>query len=361
MREPAATSLPGRETLSDTLPKRGKVPSWVFQAAGYGFSAICLAWVMHKYDWHELIPTIRQLEWRWVLLAVVADLAVYVSHGWRWQTLLEPVVRLRLWRTVQAIYIGLFANEVLPLRTGEVIRCYLLAHWNNVRISLSLASAAVERLIDGFWMVGAFLITAGLVRRIPKDLTILAQIIAGLLIFCGILLLWVVARKHEAHAVIAESRWAATLRHIVEGLSLMGSPQTLGKTALISLVYLFLQFISVWALMKADGLDLSFWSAAGVLTLVRFGTVVPNAPGNVGLFQVAVVVALRLFDVEKNDATNFSFIMFFALTIPLLVGGAIATALTGLNLSELRERAHRSVSAGHLSPSPVPRPPSPPL
>jgi uncharacterized protein (TIRG00374 family) len=306
---------------------------------------------MHKYDWHQLIPTIQQLDWRWVLLAVAADLAVYISHGWRWQTLLEPVVRLRLWRTVQAIYIGLFANEVLPLRTGEVIRCYLLAHWNNVRISLSLASAAVERLIDGIWMVAAFLITANLVRHVPKDLIILVQIIAGLLVFGGVLLIWVVTRRHEAHAAIAESRWAATLRHIVEGLSLMGNPRTLGKTALISLVYLFLQFISVWALMKADGLDLSFWTAAGVLTMVRFATVVPNAPGNVGLFQVAVVMALRLFDVEKNDATNFSFIMFFALTIPLLIGGAIATALTGLNLTELRARAHHSVRTAHGTPA----------
>ena len=365
MRESVAKSPRGRTALSDSAPKSEnqprKVPSWVFQAAGYAVSAICLVWVMHKYDWHELIPTIRQLDWRWVLLAIAVDLTVYISHGWRWQTLLEPVVRLRLWRTVQAIYIGLFANEVLPLRTGEVIRCYLLAHWNNLRISLSLASAAVERLIDGLWMVACFVITASLVRRIPKDLTILAQVIAGMLLCAVVVLVWVVSRKHEAHAAIAESRWAATLRHIVEGLSLMGNPRTMGKTALISLIYLFLQFVSVWALMKADGLDLSFWAAAGVLTLVRFGTVVPNAPGNVGLFQVAVVVALRLFDVEKNDATNFSFIMFFALTIPLLIGGAIATALTGLNLTELRERAHHSVRTQQLSPSPVTRPPSPPL
>ena len=351
MREPVATSLPGRAPLSDISPKPRKLPSWVFQAAGYAVSAICLVWVMHKYDWHQLIPTIQQLDFRWVLLAIGADLAVYISHGWRWKTLLEPVVRLRLWRTVQAIYIGLFANEVLPLRTGEVIRCYLLAHWNNLRISLSLASAAVERLIDGFWMVAAFLITAGLVRRIPKDLTILVQIVTAFLIVGAILLVWIVAHKHEAHAAIAESRWAATLRHIVEGLSLMGNPQTISKTAGISLIYLFLQFLSVWALMKADGLDLSFWAAAGVLTLVRFGTVVPNAPGNVGLFQVAVVVALRLFDVEKNDATNFSFIMFFALTIPLLIGGAIATALTGLNISELRARAHHSVHGAHTTPA----------
>ena len=65
------------------------------------------------------------------------------------------MARLKFWRIVQAIYIGLFANEVLPLRTGEVIRCYLLAHWNDLRLSLSFASAAVERLIDGFWLMGA--------------------------------------------------------------------------------------------------------------------------------------------------------------------------------------------------------------
>jgi hypothetical protein len=282
---------------------------------------------------------------------VAADLAVYIMHGWRWKTLLEPVVRLRLWRTVQAIYIGLFANEVLPLRTGELIRCYLLAHWNNLRISLSLASAAVERLIDGFWLAGAFLITASLVRGIPEKLIVLVQVVVGLLILGAVLLLWVAARGREAHAAIPESRWAATLRHIVEGLSLMDNPHTLGMTALISLLYLLLQFLSVWFLMKADGLDLSFWAAAGVLTMVRFATVVPNAPGNLGLSQVACVMALTRFDVESDVAKDFSFIMFFALTVPLLIGGAIATALSGLNLTELRDRAHRGIHATHGAPA----------
>lgn len=337
--------------LSEPRRKAGKA-SRIFQALGYAVSAGCLVWVMHDYRLRELIPTIRALDWRWVMLAVVADLAVYLSHGWRWKTLLAPVVRLRLWRTVQAIYIGLFANEVLPLRTGELIRCYLLAHWNNLRISLSLASAAVERLIDGFWLVGAFIITASLVRGIPEKLIVLVQIVGGLLIVSAGVLLWIVARRHEAHAAIRESRWAATLRHVVEGLHLMGNPHTLGMTVLISLLYLLLQFVSVWALMKADGLDLSFWAAAGVLTMVRFGTVVPNAPGNLGLFQVACVVALTRFDVERDVAKDFSFIMFFALTVPLLIGGAIATALTGLNLTELRDRAHGGIRAAHTASAP---------
>ncbi len=325
------------------------MPAWAPQVLGYCLSAACLAWVLHGYPIDELIPTIRSLDWRWVSLAVVSDLAVYVIHGWRWNTLLAPVMRLRLWRTVQAIYIGLFANEVLPLRTGEVIRGYLLSHWNDIRLSVGFASIALERLIDGFWMIVAFLITASFVQKIPEDLIILVRVLGALLLAGAIILLWILLRKQDAHAVIAESRWAGILRHILEGLHLMGNARTLGYTALISLLYLAIQFVPVYCLMKAYGLDLSFWVAAGVLVIVRFSTVVPNAPGNLGLFQFACVQALGLFDVERNDAKTFSFIMFVALTLPLLIGGAVATAQSGFNLGELRDRARKSASAVHNS------------
>jgi uncharacterized protein (TIRG00374 family) len=332
----------------DISPTRRKMPSWLPQVAGYCLSAGCLAWVLRGYPTGELLPTIRSLDWRWVTLAVAADLLVYVAHAWRWNTLLAPVARLSLWRTVQAIYIGLFANEVLPLRTGEVIRCYLLAHWNDLRISLTLASAAVERLIDGIFMMGAFLITASFVGGIPRRLTLLVQVLGALLLLGAVALAWIVFHKQHVHAAVSESRWAATFRHIVEGLHLMGNPRTIGWTSLLSLLYLALQVASVYALMKAYGLDLSFWVAGGVLSLVRFATVVPNAPGNVGLVQVACVLALGLFDVEKNDAKTFSFLMFAAWTLPLLAGGAIALALAGVNLGDLRDRAKRGIHAAHL-------------
>jgi uncharacterized protein (TIRG00374 family) len=306
---------------------------------GYALSAGCLFWVLHGYPIGELGPTLRALDWRWVTLAIIADLAVYVVHAWRWTTLLSPIARLSLWRTVQAIYIGLFANEVLPLRTGEVIRCYLLAHWNDLRLSLTFASAAVERVIDGVWMLAAFLVTASFVRGIPRDLIILVQALSVLVLACGGVLFWVLAHRQHAHAVLSESRWSATLRHIMEGLHLMGNPRTLGLTSVISLLYFGLQVLSVFALMKAYGLDLSFWVAGGVLTLVRLSTVVPNAPGNLGLINLACVMALGIFEVEKTDAKTFSIILFVALTLPLLVGGAVATALTGVNIGELRDRA----------------------
>ena len=81
--------------------------------------------------------------------------------------------------------------------------------------------------------------------------------------------------------------------------------------------------------MRAYLLDYSFWVACGVLTIVRLATVVPNAPGNIGLGNIACVMAMKLFDLGENDAKTFSIILFGALTLPLLLGGAVATALTG--------------------------------
>jgi glycosyltransferase 2 family protein len=336
--------------MTAAAPRRN-LPSWAPQAMGYTLSAVCLIWVLHGYNFSELMPAIRSLDWWWISAAVLCDLSVYFVHAIRWNTLLEPVGKLPLLRTVQSIYIGLFANEVLPLRVGELIRCYLLAHWNGLNLSVVFASAAVERLIDGFWMLVAFLITTIFVKSIPEDLTIVVVLMGVLVLVGAVVLVWVVKHKQHAHTVIRESKWAAALRHVVEGLHLMGNRRTLIRTTLVSLVYLLLQYLTVYMLMRAYLLDYSFWVAAGVLTIVRLATVIPNAPGNIGLANIACVMAMKLFDLGDDDAKTFSIILFGALTLPLLIGGAVATALTGSKIGELRDRARQGLDAHNARPT----------
>jgi len=327
------------------------------QFLGYALSAGCLVWVLHSYKVGDLIPQLRQLEWQWLALGVALDLAVYFCHAWRWVLLYRPVDRLPFWRTVQAIYIGLFANEVLPLRVGELIRCYLVAHWNDQLLSVVFASAAIERLIDGFWMILSFIIAAQHLKGIPGWLTDTVRFFEVVVVVGTALLAYVMIHKSHAHAMVRESRWAATLRHVVEGLHTMGNWRTLARVMPVSFLYLVLQVFSYWALMKAFQLDLSAWDAAAVLAIVRLGTAVPNAPGNIGLINAACLIALYdVFGVERNDATTFSFVLFLALTLPLLVGGAIATALTGLNIGEIHHHARQRMQGAKGKPAREPDP-----
>jgi uncharacterized protein (TIRG00374 family) len=323
---------------------RKKIPKWLMPALGYTLSALSLIWVFHDFNFQQTFSDLKTLDWRYVTLAVIFDLAVYVSHGWRWNILLRPVACPSLWRTVQAIYIGLYANEILPLRTGEVIRCYLLAHWNNIPIALAVASAAIERILDGIWLVIAMLITTRLVP-LPQYLVDGTEILGIGLSFLLALLIFVAVHKQKAHAVVSESKWASGLRHVVEGIHAMGNWRTMLATAGASLVYLALQIAPWWLLMEGYGLDLTVWAAAVVYIVVRLGTVIPNAPGNAGVTQLFCVLGLQLFHVPQSTAKEFSLIVFGVLTLPLLIGGFVAVALTGLTLKDIRSKAHCSVQA----------------
>src|SRR5437763_8675039 len=113
--------------IEQEIPKlRRKIPSWWMPALGYTLSAASLIWVFHGFNLQQTLAEFATLDWRYVSIAVIFELSVYLSHAWRWNILLRPVARVPFWRSVQAIYIGLYANEIIPLRSGEAIRCYLL-------------------------------------------------------------------------------------------------------------------------------------------------------------------------------------------------------------------------------------------
>ncbi|MCC6859596.1 MAG: flippase-like domain-containing protein [Bryobacterales bacterium] len=329
------------------------MPAWLGPALIYTLSIASLVWVSYGVNFRQVLSDIVSLDWRYVSVAVAVDLAVYLAHGWRWKLLLKPVARVSYWRSVQAIYIGLFTNEILPFRTGEVVRCYLLSHWNRFLMSVALSSAALERIMDGLWLIAAFFLTASFIR-LPQYLVDGGQILAAALLGLSGLFVFIARRKHHAHSVFTGSRWAAgvkqTVEHIVEGLHAMGHWRSLLAAFGASFVYLFLQVVPVWALMEAYGLDLSFWAACAVLIVLRLGTVIPNAPGNAGVYQVLCVISLGLFGVDKTTAVGFSWTMFGVLTFPLLVGGFIAVLLTGLNLKEIRLRARSSMRHPHPAP-----------
>ena len=120
--------------------QRRRIPSWLVPALAYAVSIASLIWVLHGVDLATMWDDITSMHWGWVCVAVVTDIAVYVYQGWRWNLLLTPVAHSSVWRSVQAIYVGLFANELLPFRPGELLRPYLQARWSKLPFSVVLSS-----------------------------------------------------------------------------------------------------------------------------------------------------------------------------------------------------------------------------
>ena len=300
-----------------------------------------LVWVLQDFEPEKLWGEIRAMHWAWVFAAILFDILVYFLQGWRWSLLLRPVANIPYGRSIRAIYVGLFANEILPLRTGEIIRCYLQASWSLLPFTVTLSSAIIERVFDGFWLVVCLLVT-NYVVELPELYFTLGKILAVVVVIGGALLAAAMFARHQTHAAFANNRILSKINVLLEDLHIIGHSRYLYISAAASLPYLLLQVLPIYALAHGYGIPLSLGQGFALMVILRLVSVVPQAPGNLGTFQAAAVFGLTLFGVDDSLARRFSFVMWAIITLPLLIVGFIALAITGLKLSELRHEAQNA-------------------
>jgi hypothetical protein len=318
-------------------------------------SLACLGWALHGVSWTELWEEIRELDWRWVALGVAADIAAYVIQGCRWSLLLRPVGPASLANSTRAIFVGLFANEVLPLRAGELIRCFLLTRWSGIPISVTLASALIERIFDGVLLIAGLFYSLRYLRHFPlshgqaRILGLLtdASIFLGLLLLvCGAVLAVAMYWRQQALDALLDARMFSWAHVFIEDLHRIGHSRFLYLSFLVSVPHLLMQVVPIYAVMQAYGLDEASWKgAAALMVLLRLGSAAPQAPGNVGFFQVLSTLGLTLFGVQQAMARRFTLILWGVVTLPLVIVGFIDSVATGAKIGEINREARAEMRA----------------
>lgn len=336
---------------SDSGHKR----SSIFGTLAIVLSLACLAWALHGVSWSELWEDIRDLDWRWVAVACVADVAVYVIQGWRWSLLLRPVGPASLGSSVSAIFVGLFASEVFPLRAGELIRCFLQARWTEIPVSVTLASALIERIFDGLILIVGLFFSIDYVRHLPlnhgqaRAIGILADgsiFLTVLIVLCAALLAVAMFWRQQALEMLLNAPMFSWVHVMIEDLHLIGHSRYLYFSASVSILYLLMQVVPIYALMQAYELDEASWArAAALMVLLRLGSVAPQAPGNVGLFQVISTLGLTLFGVQQAEARRFTLLLWGVITLPLLFAGFVAVVVTGAKIVDIHREARAEMRA----------------
>ncbi len=313
-----------------------------------------LVWFFYGFDWNQFLEHLRGLDWKWVAPAVFFDVFSYVCQAARWNYVLKPLGPPTLYRSTQAIYIGLLTNEVVPLRGGEIIRTWLVSRWAGLRFSVVLCSVGVERLLDGIWLA-VFLGLSAFAVDLPPLIKHSAWVLAVVVLAGAALIVVVLATGLRVTHALERTRagqrgplaWLLHfLDHLFEGLQAIGHSASLYWALAASLALLVAQILAVWAMMFSYNLEFTFWQASVVLLILHLGTVLPNAPANIGSFQVFCVLALRLFGVEENVAKGFTLVLFMIITGPLVIFGLLALFQSGLTVRDLRHQVRQRFNSG---------------
>jgi glycosyltransferase 2 family protein len=335
--QPDAPSLAAKLQRNE---RNRKIRTWVFLALTNLVSLLCMYFVLSGAQLHLIWGEIGEMSWHWVAAAAIFDVMVYVLQSWRWALILKPVSNVPLWTSIRAIYVGMFANEVLPLRAGEVIRCFLLTRWTEIPLSVSFASALIERIFDGVWLMACFFITlqiADLPRMLERGGYVL-----GIIIVAGSALLAIgMFAKQQSLSFMLGFKFPKWFNTLVEDLHLIGHSRYLYYAFLISGLFMLAQVLPIYCVMQAYGLDLDSMGTVAftMMVLLRLSAVVPQAPGNLGLFQGVTFRTLVLFGVYGAVAKRFSLILWAVVTIPLIVAGFAALTASGIKMGRLRKEA----------------------
>ncbi|MBM3748964.1 MAG: hypothetical protein FJW34_24615, partial [Acidobacteria bacterium] len=199
------------------------------------------------------------------------------------------------------------------------------------------SSIIIERVFDGVWLVLALWLTTVFIP-LPGFLVQGAWLLGVVVVWMCVMLALIMFHKQKARSAVPATRWGARLRVLVDDLHLMGQSPYLYWALAASLPYLLLQVVPIYSLMQGYGMGLSLGPAMVLLVVLRLGTLVPQAPGNVGAFQAVTVMAL----IEKTTAAGFSVMIWAVITLPLLVAGFVALAVTGLKFNELKQQLQQA-------------------
>jgi uncharacterized protein (TIRG00374 family) len=333
-------------------PPTRRTPVWQV-LLGTAISGGLLYLSLREVKFSQLIGYVRGARVGLIILAVALATLTFALRIFRWQLLLrgDDGRRLTAGPLWHAIAMGFMANNVLPLRIGEVVRTYAAARLTRTRFTPVLASIAVERLFDAVTVVillGIGLFTARLpASEVSGRVNNIVTFGGGAALFGLVLAALVVTFPGVAERIVQRlvpsARLSAKIVGIIEGVShgfsALKSPARVAGVLFWSFGVWCVSALSFYLMYLAFNIPVDFAGALLMQGLIMFGIALPSTPGYVGVFEYPITTVLGLYGADPNLAAAYALTYHVTTFLPITLLGAYSIFRTNLGLMAFRQEA----------------------
>lgn len=315
---------------------------------GLVVTGVALWLAIRRVEWSRFVASLEQIEILWIVAGACLFLVSLVIRSARWRLLLRPVLEnpkrkdLRL-STIDVfcyLLIGYAANNVLPMRMGEIARAYYVAQQKKTSTCGILATIAVERVFDLLGLV-FFVVWLTVAMEIPVEIRASMIIVEGVAVVAfGVLiaLSFVDPKLERPRRLLGRlftqklvDRLTRLLETFVVGLRTARSRHVLFPVAILSMAIWLLVFVDAFFYTKAFHLGLPFLAAVFVVTVANLGTMIPSSPGGLGVAHYLFVLTLGVWGIAREPALGFAVVRHgvnYLLTTGIGLGCLWATSLS---------------------------------
>jgi uncharacterized protein (TIRG00374 family) len=236
--------------------------------------------------------------------------------------------------TLAYLLVGYLANNVLPARLGELVRCHYMGDRQGLSRATVLGTVVVERVVD-IAVVVAIAAVAILVLSIRG--TVASAVLVGLAI--GVLLAVALAIGIAAHRLPgaervarAADRWPQ-VREVTSrlraGLAVAGRPRTLVMALALTGVAWAATLLAFAAAGQAVGVELTIGQASLLASGVALASAIPAGPASLGTFELAALRIGQALGVASASAFAIGLLVHAAILVVTSTGGVVALVRLG--------------------------------
>jgi hypothetical protein len=311
-------------------------------------------------DLERLSDIILGAEPLWLLALAISIPIEQVLRGWKWRQILfdiRPVGTLRLF---SAVMVGYFANMIIPIGLSPLIRAWLIARLESLKITTVLLTTAIERFVDGIVfaaLVGILVSFATLpVTEGNLRLGLMVAGISSLVLFIGLIGGLFLVKNHLIDSNSVVGRFVAWLETLFGGrLAGIGLgmaegiiwPKSRWRGSGIILASIAMKMISTSHFLWVGlvfGILLSPFDYLFIMVVTGFALIVSRfirVPGG-GIMGSAF--ALKLLGIADEEALTMLLVVHFSVMALVAGIGAIAMWKSGLTVLELRRATRESLN-----------------
>jgi hypothetical protein len=307
-----------------------------------------------------------------IALGVVANLVSVVVRAWRWRFLMAPIRQgLGMYNLTSTTFIGYMLSFLIPFRLGEVARPVMLARRERVSTTATIATVALERILDAATLMGLLLLfmmsargaalmespgldgadgqAAVLLRRAAwaTGLFVLVALpIAVLLVAFPARVVSFLHRLHRGGPEGPVGRAIGVLERFIGGLGVIKRGRDLAFSALLSLATWLVIDLYAYLVVRAFGLPLRFTDMFLLMVPLAIGIAVPT-PGGVGPYEFLCQISLTGFwEVEPARAAAVALTLHAVVLVPVIATGLGCMWRDGLHLADVRKMAAAAPGRG---------------
>jgi uncharacterized protein (TIRG00374 family) len=251
----------------------------------------------------------------YALLGVGLLIASNVVHARKWQQLLRGLGHVRLRDSFAVFWASMAANNIIPLRAGDVLRVQVMSQRTGLRRPGIVASLFTERLLDG---IAFIVIIAAVLAFQGRTSDLNLWVLLALLSFIGLVVATVAAARSKPGPEIERAPLlrlisarfrrsvADFMPHAIDGLRPLGEARSGITATALALLAWTLEAGAYVAWGEAFRLQSGPTALVLVMVAVNVASAITLLPANFGLYELTAVGVLRAAGEGPSEAAAYA-------------------------------------------------------